>query len=175
MWGGRTDRLRIPRGSRLGRGGEDRVDLSHREGHALVLAYGDDLFHVGDRGKAGGHRHPGLGGRDGGEANLDGCRRQVVVRPSAVIGKPVFNLERVGRVDGNDSPPPVVPLTVGPGHVISDAASGCEVVVDDCRGSAQTCQTCAAGASNSDTIVSVRATGSRSTASTVIGFLLVLA
>src|SRR5205823_144362 len=96
--------------------------------------------------------------------------------------------ERVGRVDGDDSPPPVVLLTVGPGHVLGDAASRCEVVVDDrrgvgrwphhrssCRGSAQTCQTRAAGASNSDTIVSVRATGSRSTASTVIGFLLVLA
>src|SRR5439155_16185543 len=108
MRGGRTWRPRTARGSRLGRGGEDRVDLSHREGHALVLAYGDDLFHVGDRGKAGGHGHPGLGGRGGGEANLDGCGRQVVVRPSAVVGKPVFNLERAGRVDGDDSPPPVV-------------------------------------------------------------------
>src|SRR5438445_11937609 len=47
MPGGERGGLGTPRGSRLGRGGEDRVDLSHREGHALVLAYGDDLFHVG--------------------------------------------------------------------------------------------------------------------------------
>src|SRR6266536_3160403 len=78
--------------------------------------------------------HPGPGGRGDGEAKLDGGGRQVVVRPSAVVGKPVFNLERMGRVDGDDSPPPVVLLTVGPGHVVGDAASGCEVVVDDCRG-----------------------------------------